>query len=62
MSKRSEEYRSFSKKITDLKTIADCDLLENRFERFYDLGLLSVNEFRALDLKLLDKRIKIEEQ
>lgn len=56
MSKRSEEYHSFSKKI------ADCDVLEDRIERFYNLGVLSVNEFRALDLKLLDKRIKIEEQ
>lgn len=62
MNKRSEEYHSFSKKITNLKTITDCDALENRIERFYNLELLSVNEFRALDLKLLDKTIKIEEQ
>lgn len=62
MNKKSQEYHSFSKKITDLKTITDCDALENRIKRFYKLGLLSVNEFRALDLKLLDKRIEIEEQ
>lgn len=55
---RSSNYHSFSVLIKNFKSIGDLNKIEKRIEKFYDLGLLSEGEFRALDLMILDRKVK----
>ena len=52
-------YQSAIKRIKQADTIKKLESLEKSFNRVYSAGFLTVSEFTRLDLKLCDKKDRI---
>lgn len=52
-------YKALSERIRAATTIADLDRLDRSMTRIYDAGQLTPAELKRLDIKIIDKEIKL---
>lgn len=55
-------YTTFVRRIQAASSLAECGKLDNSLKRLYDAGQLTTNQFKLLDLKILHKKIAIEDK
>ena len=58
----SEEYKTALQRLKKANTIEGLSRLDRSFERVYNAGCFTVNEYSRLVTKLTDKEVKLELQ
>lgn len=60
--KTSSEYKAFIKRINVASTMEQLNELDEKIDKIYNAGCMSANELSRLDIKILNKKIEIENE